>query len=114
LEVDGLDGQHSPTERNPGSVALACHCDCSIAHRESFGRREWHRADHFSRVHYRFVLGVRLFVFTHGMKAFPKQITAANAGWRTQFRFLGSWHRPTKVIACWSCGVKHAAGSLIA
>jgi hypothetical protein len=69
FQVDGLDGEFRTSERNPGSVALARHCGCSIAHRASQGSREWHRVYYWSRFHHRFVLGVRLFVFMHRMSA---------------------------------------------
>ena len=73
FQVDGLDGEFRAPERYPDHFAFDRISGCSIARRESQGSREWHRADYWSRVHHRFVLGVRLFIFTHGMRTLTDQ-----------------------------------------
>jgi hypothetical protein len=69
-EMDGLDGQCSPPERNPGSVALFRLFGCSNTHRGCQGSGDWRPACYRCGSHHRRVLTVRLFVFTHGMRTF--------------------------------------------
>lgn len=80
-QVDGVDSELCAPERHPDHFAFDRISSCSIAHCESQGSREWHRVYHWSCFHYRLVPGVRLLVFTCGMKALPNQITADDAGW---------------------------------
>jgi hypothetical protein len=68
-EVDGLDVQRCPPERNPGSVALARHFGCSNIYRDSPRSQGWHRPDHWRRGHHDGVLVVCLFVFPDEMSA---------------------------------------------
>jgi hypothetical protein len=79
LQVDGVDGEFRAPERYPDHFAPDRISGCSIAHRESQGSRERHRAGYGSRVHRRFVLGVRLVVFTHGVRALPNTIERMEA-----------------------------------
>ena len=72
-QVDGLDGEFRAPERYPDHFAFDRISGCSIAHRDRQGSGEWHRVYYWSRVHHRFVLGVRLFVFTHGMRILTDQ-----------------------------------------
>ena len=91
-QVDGLDGEFRAPERSPDHIAFDRISGCSIARRESPGSREWHRADYWSRVHHRFVLGMRLFVFTHGMRTSPPKTKR----WRQQPPHIQ--HRPSHEI----------------
>lgn|GEM_PF-2838772 len=78
--MDGLDIQCRPTERNPGRIALDRHFGSSHIHRVRPGSWKWYRAYYRRRVHHRFVLGVRLFVITHGMSTLtPNQPSAVGA-----------------------------------
>lgn len=78
--MDGLDIQCRPTERNPGRIALDRHFGSSHIHRVRPGSWKWYRAYYRRRVHHRFVLGVRLFIITHGMRTLtPNQPSAVGA-----------------------------------
>ena len=67
-QVDGLDGEFRAPERYPDHFAFDRISDCSIAHRDRQRSGEWHRVYYWSRFHHRFMLGMRLFVFAHGMR----------------------------------------------
>jgi hypothetical protein len=69
FQVDGLDSEFRAPERYPDHFAFDRISDCSIAHRDRQRSGEWHRVYYWSRFHHRFMLGVRLFVFTHRMSA---------------------------------------------
>ena len=101
--MDGLDIQCRPTERNPGRIALDRHFGSSHIHRVRSGSWKWYRAYYRRRVHHRFVLGVRLFIITHGMRTLtPNQPSAVGAvssavvvhaaAWPR--RLVASLHRP--------------------
>src|ERR1035437_5980154 len=88
--MDGLDIQCRPTERNPGRIALDRHFGSSHIHRVRQGSWKWYRAYYRRRVHHRFVLGVRLFIITHGMRTLtPNQPIQGQAGGRGRLRNLG-------------------------
>jgi hypothetical protein len=96
--MDGVDGEFRALERYPDHFAFDRIGGCSIAHREGQGSRKWDRADYSSRVHHRFVLGVRLFVFTDGMRALLNRPAAGNAGIRPQLIIEHRWSgAPEKV-----------------
>jgi hypothetical protein len=69
FQVDGLDGEFRAPERYPDHFAFDRIIGCCIAHRDRQRNGEWHRVYYWSRFHHRFMLGVRLFVFAHRMRA---------------------------------------------
>jgi hypothetical protein len=79
-EVDGLDDQCCPPERDSGFVAHARHFGSSSIHLGCRRRGDWHPASHRCRGHYSCVLVVRLVVFTHGMRAFLQGTGAQTTG----------------------------------
>ena len=86
-QVDGLDDQCSPPERDSDIVALGCHFDRSNTHHGGQGSGEWHRAYYWCCSHHSCMLGMRLFVFTHEMRTLTPN--EARACVKTPWRQVG-------------------------
>ena|ERR1039458_2430250 len=96
--MDGLYIQCRPTERNPGRIALDRHFGSSHIHRVRSGSWKWYRAYYRRRVHHRFVLGVRLFIITHGMRTLtPNQPSAVGAVSSAVVVHAAAW--PRRLVA---------------